>query len=214
MSRKESQPPSPREPGIKGVGDEKGLKVARRLIVVVGVAFLLTLGVLLGFLHQTSKPKINKIRETIPEAPRGKLLSMTRATDDQKQAEKTLKAVKVLSSEPYKSAPQQYPSAGLSKSEKLLSKLETSRPIKKVRIRPPTYAGENRTEPFSDSHFELQAIVWSEDPESCLAVINGATVRIGGMVEGITVTEITSDYVAVKSGSTAWKLRMPVRLAD
>lgn len=55
---------------------------------------------------------------------------------------------------------------------------------------------------------ELQAIVWSEDPESRFAVINGNIVRTNGMVEGVSVTEISHDAVSFKQGEKAWKLKM------
>lgn len=55
---------------------------------------------------------------------------------------------------------------------------------------------------------KLQAIVWSESPENCFAVINGVIVRVGGRVEGVSVTEIGMDYVLFKSGQRTWKMRM------
>jgi hypothetical protein len=55
---------------------------------------------------------------------------------------------------------------------------------------------------------ELQAIVWSEDPGSCSAMINGRLVRLGGEVRGFTVDEIGHNYVSVKSGFRTGKLRM------
>jgi len=55
---------------------------------------------------------------------------------------------------------------------------------------------------------ELQAIVWSEDPGSCSAMINGRLVRLGGEVGGFTVNEIGRNYVYLKSGFRTGKLRM------
>jgi hypothetical protein len=55
---------------------------------------------------------------------------------------------------------------------------------------------------------ELQAIVWSEDPKSCSAMINGRIVRIGGEVGGFTVDEIGQNHVSVKSGLRSGRLRM------
>lgn len=59
-----------------------------------------------------------------------------------------------------------------------------------------------------DPEFKLQAIVWSDAPESRFAVINGVIVRAGGMVEGISVTDIGKDYVQFKSGPRSWKMKM------
>jgi hypothetical protein len=55
---------------------------------------------------------------------------------------------------------------------------------------------------------ELQAIVWSEDPQSCSAMINGSLVRLGGEIGGFTVEEIGHNYVYVKSGLRSGKVRM------
>ena len=59
-----------------------------------------------------------------------------------------------------------------------------------------------------DPEFKLQAIVWSDVPESRFAVINGVIVRAGGKIEGVSVTEIGKDYVSFKSGQRTWKMKM------
>lgn len=55
---------------------------------------------------------------------------------------------------------------------------------------------------------ELQAIVWSDDPASCFAVINGRIVRSGGMVDGVAVVEIGRETVSLKLGHRTWTLRI------
>lgn len=55
---------------------------------------------------------------------------------------------------------------------------------------------------------ELQAIVWSDDPESCFAVINGRIVRTGGTVDGVAVSEIGKDSVSLRLGGRTWTMRM------
>lgn len=62
--------------------------------------------------------------------------------------------------------------------------------------------------PIEGPELKLQAIVWSESPENCFAVINGVIVRVGGKVEGVSVTEIGTDYVSFKSGQRTWKTKM------
>ena len=57
------------------------------------------------------------------------------------------------------------------------------------------------------SRFKLEAIVWSNNPKSRFAVINGRIIRKGGSIEGVPVTDIGRDYVAVKSGEGEWELR-------
>jgi len=61
---------------------------------------------------------------------------------------------------------------------------------------------------IEDPELKLQAIVWSESPENCFAVINGVIVRAGGKVEGVSVTEIGTDYVSFNSGERTWKMKM------
>jgi hypothetical protein len=61
---------------------------------------------------------------------------------------------------------------------------------------------------IEDPELKLQAIVWSESPENCFAVINGVIVRVGGKVEGVSVTEIGTNYVSFKSGQRTWKVKM------
>jgi len=61
--------------------------------------------------------------------------------------------------------------------------------------------------PIDETLFKVEAIVWSNRPESRFAVINGHIVRAGGSVEGMTVTQIGRDYVAVQSGDRGGKLR-------
>lgn len=61
---------------------------------------------------------------------------------------------------------------------------------------------------FEAPDFKLQAIVWSEVPENRFAVINGVIVRAGGMIEGVSVTEIGKDDVSFKSGQKIWKMKM------
>jgi hypothetical protein len=60
----------------------------------------------------------------------------------------------------------------------------------------------------ADSTFKLEALVWSTDPESRFAVINGQIVRAGQSIQGASVAEIERDYVALKSGDQTWHLRI------
>jgi hypothetical protein len=55
---------------------------------------------------------------------------------------------------------------------------------------------------------ELQAIVWSDDPAACFAVINGRIVRSGGMVSGVSLVEISREAVSLKLGGKTWTMRM------
>ena len=54
----------------------------------------------------------------------------------------------------------------------------------------------------TDKHrLKLEAIVWSVNSNSRLAVINGAIVREGESIEGVSVTPIGRRYVSLRSGA-------------
>lgn len=72
----------------------------------------------------------------------------------------------------------------------------------------PSFPAQTRSQAGSDRVLELQAIVWSDNPASCFAVINGRIVRSGGMVDGVSVVEIGSEAVSLKLGDKSWTLRM------
>ncbi len=59
-----------------------------------------------------------------------------------------------------------------------------------------------------ESRLELQAIAWSTDPKSRLAVINSKIVREGGSVAGVIVTHIGKDDVVFKKGIEEWRQQL------
>ena len=74
---------------------------------------------------------------------------------------------------------------------------------------PPSVRGQQGLSKGGDtSGFKLDALVWSSNPTSRFAVINGQIVRAGGAIEGASVTEIGRNYVALKSGNKTWELRI------
>ena len=80
---------------------------------------------------------------------------------------------------------------------------------KKEKKGPPDSAPAQKEGPTVEGpEFKLQAIVWSEVPESRFAVINGGIVRAGGLIEGVSVTDIGKDYVSFKSGQRTWNMKM------
>ena len=82
-------------------------------------------------------------------------------------------------------------------------------PPKKEKQSPPDpTAGQEEGPSAQDPEFELQAIVWADVPESRFALINGVIVRTGGMIEGVSVTDIGKDHVSFKSGQRAWKVKI------
>ncbi len=58
--------------------------------------------------------------------------------------------------------------------------------------------------------FRLEAIVWSNNPESRFAVINGSILREGGAVDGVTVTAIERNSVRIRSGNDVGEIRFQV----
>jgi hypothetical protein len=98
------------------------------------------------------------------------------------------------------------PMASPSKEERAPSRGGASK--KERQGRPDSAAGQEEDPSAQDPEFKLQAIVWSDVPESRFAVINGVIVRAGGMIEGISVTDIGQDYVSFKSGRRTWRMKM------
>lgn len=47
---------------------------------------------------------------------------------------------------------------------------------------------------------EIQALVWSPNPDSRMAVINGAILHASGSIEDMTITHIGEDYIVVRKG--------------
>ena len=56
------------------------------------------------------------------------------------------------------------------------------------------------------SQFKLEAIIWSNKPESRFAVINGRIVRVGDAFEGMSLLRISKNHVELKSGDGMGKL--------
>jgi len=57
----------------------------------------------------------------------------------------------------------------------------------------------------------LQALVWSDDPEKRLAVINDVILKIGRYVQGFHVAHIERDYVIVQKGSKKVRLKFSLK---
>ena len=57
----------------------------------------------------------------------------------------------------------------------------------------------------NQTKIEVQAIAWSNDPKSRLAVINGLILREGESVDNVIVMHIGKDEVVFKKGEEGWK---------
>jgi len=53
----------------------------------------------------------------------------------------------------------------------------------------------------------VEAIVWSENPKSCFAVINGKIVKEGDLVEGARVIRIGRKSVSIRSSGQTQEIR-------
>jgi hypothetical protein len=122
---------------------------------------------------------------------------------DSSPSKPSVKAKEPVSEDRQKRSEAASPGMALAQKERVPS---NALPKKEKKIDPDSATNREEGASIQDPEFQLQAIAWSEVPESRFAVINGIIVRAGGMVEGVSVTEIGSDYVTFKSGSRTWKM--------
>lgn len=62
-----------------------------------------------------------------------------------------------------------------------------------------------------ESGLKIQALVWSSDPDSRLAVINGNVTKQGGNVGGAVLSFIGEDYILIRQGGEEWKVRFQIK---
>jgi hypothetical protein len=184
-------------PGPKKLDARKAIRdhyrrnwTAQRLLLVL--LPLLTVAIAI-WLVLSYKPFI------IPEA------STAAVNLDSSPSKASAKAKEPVSEDGHKHSEAASPGMALAQRERVPSKVL---PKKEKKIVPNSVTTQEEGPSIQDPEFQLQAIVWSEAPESRFAVVNGVIVRAGGMVEGVSVTEIGRDYVFFKSGSRTWKMRM------
>lgn len=58
----------------------------------------------------------------------------------------------------------------------------------------------------AESGLEIQALVWSPESHSRMAVINGNILREGGVIEGSVINYIGNDYIIFTKENKEWKL--------
>jgi hypothetical protein len=76
---------------------------------------------------------------------------------------------------------------------------------------PAIRAQQSPSQSPGEPDLKLDALVWSSNPRSRFAVINGQIVRVGETVKGASITEIERDHVALKSGNKTWELRLNIQ---
>jgi hypothetical protein len=62
----------------------------------------------------------------------------------------------------------------------------------------PEYSSSNR--------FNIQAIAWDETPEDRLVVINNSILREGGLIDGVTVSQIGKNEILINDDGQQWKI--------
>ncbi|OQY60422.1 MAG: hypothetical protein B6245_01570 [Desulfobacteraceae bacterium 4572_88] len=70
---------------------------------------------------------------------------------------------------------------------------------------------EPRARRVSDSKFKIQALVWSENPGGRWAMINNRVVRLGGSVDGATVSYIGNDYIIFREDGEEVEVEFSVK---
>ena len=179
--------------------------IAIALVFLVGTGVMITLG------HRLFSSKDNVSLPKVAEVPiKNKEINSPPVPVRQKEeARKQANVLKKPDSEPETLTKTEGPLILPSKNETTPTVTDKGlqKPAPQIPTRPSSPIGTSKSEAFIPD-LELQAIVWSEDPESCSAMINGRLVRIGGEVGGFTVDEIGRNHVSVKSGLRSGKLRM------
>ncbi len=190
----------------------------RYVIIFAGFVFAVGAGLILSQKLHEKKPELITKKEDILQKP-FRLPEKKAAMPDKVQKElSSRKDVKKFEpiAKAEKTAP---PSAHKSrKNTAVLSNKKTS-PLKQARKE--TVAGKRSEKPgqntkadrfasmpvkrSNQTKIEVQAIAWSNDPKSRLAVINGLILREGESVDNVIVMHIGKDAVVFKKGEEGWK---------
>jgi len=201
----------PDTPLARVLAEKRNRKVFRRLVIVITILFLAGTGVTITLGHKLFSSKDNVSLPKIAAVPRKdkEINPPTVPVRQREEAPKPEIVVKKPDSEPERLTKKEEPIPLSSRDETVLAVADKA--LQKRAPQIPTRSSSpvetRRTEALIPG-LELQAIVWSEEPGSCSAMINGRLVRLGGEVGGFTVDEIGRNYVSVKSGFRSGKLRM------
>jgi hypothetical protein len=198
-------------PLARVLAEKRNRKVFRRLVILITILFLAGTGVMITLGHRVifskpnvSPPKVAEVRRKDKEAK-----TSTVPVRQRVEASRPRNVVKNSTPEPERLVSKEEPIPLPSKNETTLPVMikPLQKPPSQIPTRPVAAIEARKSEAFIPD-LELQAIVWSEDPKSCSAMINGRLVRSGEQVGGFTVDEIGRNYVSVNSGLRSGKLRM------
>ncbi len=62
-----------------------------------------------------------------------------------------------------------------------------------------------------ETGLQIQALVWSSDPSSRMAVINGNIIKQGGNLGGAVLSFIGEDYILIRQEGREWKVRFKLK---
>lgn len=193
------------------LAEKRNREVFRRLVIVITILLLAGTGVTITLGHRLFSSKDNVSLPKIAAVPRkGKEINPpTVPIRQREEAPKPSNVVNKPDSEPQRLTKKEEPIPFPSRDETALSVMAKAvqKPTPQIPTKPSSAIEPRRSEAIIPD-LELQAIVWSEDPKSCSAMINGRLVPLGGEVGGFTVDEIGRNYVSVKSGLRSGRLRM------
>ena len=186
-------------------------KAFRRRVVFIAFLVLAGAGVLITLDYKPFFSKDKASPPKVTEVPRKdkEIKTSTVPIRKREEAPKPASVVKEPAPEPVKLAKKEEPITlpSLDEIVHTVTDKALQKPAPRISAQPSPPIEPRRSETIIRD-LELQAIVWSEDPGSCSAMINGRLVRLGGEVGGFTVNEIGRNYVYLKSGFRTGKLRM------
>jgi hypothetical protein len=198
-------------PLARVLAEKRHRRVFRQLVIVITILFLAGTGVTIMLGHRVFFSKTNVSPMKVAEVSRKdkEVKTSTVPVRQRGEAGKPTNVLKKPSPEQERLVKKEEPIPLPSRDETTLPVIAKSsqKPAPQIPTRPPAAIETRRSEVFIPD-LELQAIVWSEDPKSCSAMINGRLVRSGERVGEFTVDEIGRNYVSVKSGLRSGKLRM------
>lgn len=193
------------------LAEKRNKKVFRRLVIVITILFLAGTGMTITLGDRLFPSKDNVSLPKIAAAPRKdkEINASPVPVRQRKEAPEPANVVKKPDSEPERLIKKEEPIAPPARDETSLpvtaKALQKPAPQIPARLSSPI---ETRRNEAVIPELELQAIVWSEAPKKCSAMINGRLVQLGDEVGGFTVDEIGRDYVFVKSGLRSGRVRM------
>lgn len=187
----------------------------RYVIIFAGLVFAVGAGLILSQkLHERKPQLITKKEATLQKSIRlpEKKAVMPDRVQKELSSQKDVKKIEPIE----KAAP---PSAHKSRRNTAVLSNKKTLPLKQARKetvagKPSEKSGQNtKADRFASmpvkrsnqTNIELQAIAWSNDPKSRLAVINGRILRERESIDNVIVMHIGRDEVIFKKGQEEWK---------